>query len=78
MPKKELLSEKDLAALAKQFREQAGKTRAEAGREMGVSHVSVYRAEENPAESLNKLRSRMIEAYSPFTVVGPVFYLRRK
>jgi DNA-binding XRE family transcriptional regulator len=78
MPQKRLLTEKDLAALAKRFRKKADKTRAEAGRELGVSHVSIHRAEENPEESLLKLRTRMIEAYSPFTVTGPVFYLKPK
>jgi DNA-binding XRE family transcriptional regulator len=78
MPQKKLLTENDLAALAKHFRKQAGKSRAEAGREMGVSHVSIHRAEENPEESLIKLRTRLIEAYSPFKVVGPVFHLKRK
>lgn len=78
MPQKQLLTETDLAALAKRFRKEAGKSRAEAGREMGVSHVSIHRAEENPEVSLFKLRLRMIEKYSPFKVVGPVFHLRRK
>ena len=78
MPKNELLAEKELAALAKKFREAAGKSRTEAGRDMGVSHVSIHRAEENPEESLFKLRTRMIEKYSPFKVIGPVFYLLRK
>ena len=78
MPQKQLLTEKDLAALAKQFRLQASKSRSEAGRDMGVSHVSIHRAEENPEESLIKLRMRMIEAYSPFNVMGPVFYLEKK
>ncbi len=59
-------------------RKQAGKTRAEAGRKMGVSHVSIHRAEENPKESLLKLRTRMIETYSPFKVIGPVFHLEKK
>lgn len=78
MPQKQLLTEKDLATLARRFRKQAGKSRAEAGRDMGVSHVSIHRAEENPEESLGKLRMRMIEKYSPFKVIGPVFYLKRK
>ena len=78
MPQKKLLTEKDLAALAKEFRVKAGKSRAEAGRDLGVSHVSIHRAEENPEESLLKLRTRMIEAYSPFKVVGPVFHLVKK
>jgi DNA-binding XRE family transcriptional regulator len=78
MSQKKLLTEKDLAALARHFRKQAGKTRAQAGRRMGVSHVSIHRAEENPDESLFKLRTHMIEAYSPFKVVGPRFYLQKK
>jgi DNA-binding XRE family transcriptional regulator len=78
MPQKRLLTENDLAALAKRFRKRAGKSRAEAGRELGVSHVSIHRAEENPKESLLKLRTRMVEAYSPFKVAGPVFYLKKK
>ena len=78
MPQKRLLTEKDLAALAKHFREKADKTRAEAGRELGVSHVSIHRAEENPEESLLKLRMRMIEAYSKFKVRGPVYLLEDK
>lgn len=72
---KKLFSEAELAMLAKQFRIQAGKSRSEAGRELGVSHVSIHRAEENPEESLAKLRVRMIEAYSTFAVAGPGYWL---
>ncbi|HSY42286.1 MAG TPA: helix-turn-helix transcriptional regulator [Candidatus Acidoferrum sp.] len=78
MPKTQWLAEKDLAKLAKQFREKAGKTRAQAGRELGVSHVSIHRAEENPEESLFNLRVRMIEAYSGFKVTGPKYLLEKK
>jgi len=77
MPKA-LLTETNLARIAKRFREQAGKSRAQAAREMKVAQVSVFRAEENPEESLLKLRMRMIEAYSSFNVVGPVFFLEKK
>jgi DNA-binding XRE family transcriptional regulator len=78
MPKTELLAENELAALAKGFRKKAGKSRAQAAREMRVSQTSIFNAEESPAQSLLKLRVRMIEAYSPFKVVGPVFHLRKK
>lgn len=78
MQKKQWLTNEDLAALAKRLREQSGKTRAEAGRELNVSHVSIHRAEENPEISLLKLRCRMVEHYSKFKVVGPVFLLERK
>jgi DNA-binding XRE family transcriptional regulator len=77
MPK-ESLTEKDLAALAKRLRTQAGKKRAEAARDMGVSQTSIFNAEESPERGLARLRVRMIEAYSRFQVVGPVYFLRRR
>ena len=72
------LTENELAALAKRFRKQAGKKRAQAARDMGVAQTSIFNAEESPKQSLLKLRIRMIEAYSPFRVTGPVFLLKRK
>jgi len=78
MPLNEPLSLNDLARLAKRFRKQAGKTRAEAAREMGVSQTSIFNAEESPEQSLFKLRVKMIEAYSTFNVTGPVFFLTAK
>ena len=76
--KKQNLVEKDLAALAKQFRKKAGKTRAQAAREMEVAQPAIYYAEESPHLSFLKLRTRMIEAYSPYQVEGPVFHLKNK
>lgn len=78
MSEKELLTEADLTALAKRLREKAGITRAQAARDMGVSQTSIFHAEESPALSYLKLRTRMIGAYSPFKVFGPVFQLRKK
>jgi len=69
-------SEADLASLAKRLRKKAGKKRAEAAREMGVSQTSIFNAEETPSQGLSKLRIRMIEAYSGFKVVGPLFFLK--
>jgi DNA-binding XRE family transcriptional regulator len=78
MAKKEFLSEAELAAFAKCMRKKAGKTRAQVARDMGVSQTSIFHAEESPERSLAKLRTRIIEAYSPFKVVGPLFYLENK
>ena len=78
MKRKQFLEEKDLAALAQRFREEAGKTRAQAARDMGVAQTSIFHAEENPEQSFVKLRRRMIEAYSRYTLTGPVFYLKKK
>jgi len=72
------LRERDLVALAKRFRMQAGITRAQAAREMKVSQTSIFSAEETPEQALVKLRMRMIETYSPFKVVGAVYFLQRK
>jgi DNA-binding XRE family transcriptional regulator len=78
MLKEQSVSENDLARLAKRFRKQAGKSRAQAAREMDVSQTSIFQAEEILEQALLKLRMRMIEAYSPFKVRGPVFYLEKK
>jgi DNA-binding XRE family transcriptional regulator len=78
MLKEQSVSEYELARIAKRFRKQAGKSRAQAGREMRVAQTSIFQAEEKPKQALLKLRIRMIEAYSPFNVTGPVFYLERK
>ncbi len=67
-----------LGRFAQNFREHAGKTRAQAAREMGVAQTSIFQAEEMPEQALLKLRVRMIEVYSPFKVTGPVFLLERK
>jgi DNA-binding XRE family transcriptional regulator len=75
---KQSVSENELSRLAKRFREEAGKTRAQAAREMKVSQTSIFQAEEEPERGLLKLRIRMIETYSSFKVTGPVFCLKRK
>lgn len=78
MKEKGLLTEASLAKLAKRFRESAGRTRAEAAREMGVKHPSIFHAEESPGKSFFKLRKRLIETYSPYVVEGPVFLLKKR
>jgi len=78
MSQEQPLTERELAALAKRFRKKAGKSRAQAAREMNVSQTSIFNAEESPEQSLLKLRIRMIETYSGFAVVGPVFLLEEK
>lgn len=74
MPQKPC-TETELAHLAKKFREASGNSRAEAARELGVSHTALTNAEEDPERSLTKLRIRIIEAYSPHKVVGPRYWL---
>ena len=77
-PRQRMCSESELAALAKAFRSKAGVSKAEAARNLGVTRGTIQQAEEYPAVSLTKLRVRMVEAFSPFTVAGPVYLLQRK
>ena len=76
--KKTLLTAADLAALAKKTRLSAGKRKVQVACELGVAPPSVFNAEESPDMGLHKLRIRMIETYSKYKVVGPVYYLKRK
>jgi DNA-binding XRE family transcriptional regulator len=78
MPKMQLFAEQDLAALAKRFRVAAGKNRSEAARELGVARPSLIHAEDHPEKTFVKLRRRIIEKYSDYEVVGPLYLLRRR
>lgn len=78
MKLKKDFGENDLAALAKYFREKAGKSKAEAARELAVAKPSITNAEGKPELSLTKLRVRIIEKYSNYAVMGPKFWLKRK
>ena len=73
-----MYSEDELAALAKHFREKAGKSKVEASRDLGVSATTIFNAEENPELSLTKARIRIIEQYSPYKIAGPVYLLEKK
>jgi DNA-binding XRE family transcriptional regulator len=78
MSRKASMTENDLAVMAKTFRRKSATTRAQAARDMNVSQTSIFHAEESPEQGLIKLRIRMIEAYSPYKVRGPVFFLETK
>jgi DNA-binding XRE family transcriptional regulator len=78
MKHREIFDEAALAALAKKYRQAAGKTMARAARELGVSKPAVVQAENNPEKSFFKLRKRIIEKYSPYKLVGPVYWLEEK
>ena len=72
------VEESELAGIAKKFRIAAGRSRADAAREMGIKQPSIFHAEESPDKSFTKLRCRMIETYSKVHVTGPLFRLKRK
>lgn len=77
MPK-EFLEEAELAAFAKQCREQSGKSRAQVARELEVARPTIFNAEEKPERGLHKLRKAIVETYSEYEVIGPVYVVRKK
>ncbi len=78
MPTKQLFTEADLGRLAKEFRVATGKKRAEAARELEVARPTLSQAEDCPERTLIILRKRIIEKYSPYKVIGPLYALERK
>ena len=78
MPKIVYVNAKELCAIAKRYRIAAGKSRAQAARELRVARPAIIYAEEDPKQSLFKLRKRIIEKYSPHKLVGPVYWLDGK
>lgn len=78
MSHKKIVLEAQLAAVAKEFRLKAGKKKSEAADELGVARSTLQLAEETPGQSLTKVRIRIIEKYSPYKVVGPVYLLEKK
>jgi DNA-binding XRE family transcriptional regulator len=73
-----LIEERELAALAKKCREAADVSRAQAARDCAVARPTIFYAEEEPERGLHKLRKQIIERYSEYEVVGPVYLLRKK
>lgn len=75
---RQILTEAELAALAKKCRVAAGKNRAEAARELGVARPSLVQAEDCPERSFTRLRIRIIEQYSAYKIQGPLFRLAKE
>jgi len=78
MSEEQLVTENDLARLAKQYRQTAKITKSEAARQLGVVKGTIHQAEECPDVSLAKVRIRMIEKFSPFKVTGRFYRLEKK
>jgi DNA-binding XRE family transcriptional regulator len=72
---KRLLKENELANLAKTARKKACLSKAEVGRQLGVTRGTIHQAEEYPEMSLTKLRIKIIEKCSPATISGPFYQI---
>lgn len=72
------IQETELAELAKKFRTESGRTKADVARELDIAKTTMQHAEESPERSLTAVRIRIIEMCSDYHVVGPVFLLKKK
>ena len=75
MRRKKLIKEKELAHLAKAARKQAGLSKAEVGRQLGVTRGTIHQAEEYAGMSLTKLRIRIIQKCSSAKISGPFYQI---
>jgi len=69
------VKESELAALAKTARLKLKLSKAELGRQLGVTRGAIHQAEEFPDMSLTKVRISMIEKCSSAKVSGPFYQI---
>lgn len=68
----------DLTALASEAFEGSGLTQSAAAERLGVSRPALAQAIGEPARSLDALRRRIVEAFTPYRVIGPEYRLVEK
>ena len=71
------VSPADLPALAREALEASGLTQAQAAEQLGVAQPSVAQAL-GRTKGLDALRRRIVEAFTPYRVVGPEYRLVEK
>ncbi len=69
------INEVDLAALAKNLREERGLTQEKAADLLGVSQPTLSQAENNADKNLTKLRIKMIREFGGIKIDGPFYKL---
>ena len=74
----QLIKRTDIPLLVKEIREQTGLSTAHIARDLGVPEPSVTQAEEQPHRALFKLRKRILEQFTGYTLDGPFYRVRRK
>ena len=74
----QLIKRSDIPLIVKETREQKGLTTEHVARDLGVSEPSVAQAEAQPHRALFKLRKRILERFTEYTLDGPFYRVRRK
>jgi hypothetical protein len=71
----QFVKESELAALAKAARLKSRLSKAELGRQLGITRSAIHQAEEFPETSLTRVRISMIEKCTSATVSGPFYQI---
>lgn len=74
----QLIKRTDIPLLVKEMREQKGLSTAHIARDLGVPEPSITQAEAQPHRALFKLRKRILERFTGYTLDGPFYRVRRK
>ena len=74
----QLIKRTDIPLLVKELREQHGLSTEHVARDLGVPEPSVAQAEGQPHRALFKLRKRILERFTGYTLDGPFYRVRRK
>lgn len=72
-PEPQTVMQQELHRIARDAREAAGYTQAEASKHLGVSKPSVSKAENDPSGRYLSLQRRMIEELAGWTLRGPLW-----
>lgn len=67
-----------LTVLAREAWQASGKTQTVAAEDFGVAQATFAQAVNDPKRNLTALRMRIIEAFTPYRVVGPEYRLVKK
>lgn len=68
----------ELPHMAQRARQASGLSYQQAAQDLGTSEVQVEKAESQPYRSLFKLRRRMLERFTGYTLEGPFYRVKRK
>ena len=74
----QVVSLQDILELVKQAREQHGLSAEEVARDLGVPALLVEQAENQPLRGRFRLRRKMLEQLTGYTLKGPYYQIIRK
>lgn len=72
------MSPRQIAALIEEVRKQQGLTSQQVAEELGISKQHIHQAETQPHRDLLRVRRRLLEYYTGYTIEGPFYQICKK